>query len=141
MIVLDTNVVSEAMRPVPSPLVLDWLNEQPIEALYTTAVTLAEIHFGLARLPSGRRKDLLAEQFELISRIWRGRVLPFDGDAARQYATLAVAAHQAGRGFPTPDGYIAAIAASRGFVVATRDVAPFQAAGLQVINPWEIREE
>jgi predicted nucleic acid-binding protein len=139
MIVLDTNVVSEPMRPEPSPSVRDWLNEQPIETLYTTAVTLAAIHFGLARLPTGRRKDLLAQQFELISRTWQGRVLPFDADAARQYAMIAVAAHQAGRGFPTPDGYIAAIAASHGFTVATRDVAPFGAGGLQVINPWEIR--
>jgi predicted nucleic acid-binding protein len=139
MIILDTNVVSEAMRPEPAPQVRDWLNDQPIETLYTTAVTLAEIHFGLARLPIGRRKDVLADQFELISRIWRGRVLPFDANAARDYATLAVAAEQSGRGFPTPDGYIAAIAASRGFIVATRDVAPFAAASLPVINPWNAR--
>jgi len=138
MIVLDTNVVSEAMRPEPSPLVRDWLNAQPIETLYTTAVTLAEIHFGLARLPSGRRKDLLARQFELISRIWQGRVLPFDADAARQYAVMAVAAQQSGHSLPTPDGYIAAIAAAHGYAVATRDVAPFAAAGLHVINPWQV---
>lgn len=139
MIVLDTNVVSEAMRPEPSPQVRDWLNDQAIEALYTTAITLAEIQYGLARLPSGRRKNVLTDQLELIARIWRGRTLPFDADAAHHYASLAVAAQQSGLGFPTPDGYIAAIAASRGFIVATRDVAPFVAAGLQVINPWQVR--
>ncbi len=136
MIVLDTDVMSEAMRPAPSPQVRNWLNEQPIETLYTTAITLAEIHYGLARLPIGRRKEQLGEQFALITRLWHGRVLPFDADAAERYALLAIAAHQSGKGFPTPDGYIAAIAASRGFIVATRDVAPFLAGGLQVINPW-----
>jgi predicted nucleic acid-binding protein len=138
MIVLDTNVVSEAMRPEPSPQVRAWLNDQAIEALYTTAITLAEIHFGLARLPPGRRKHGLTEQFAQISRIWRGRTLPFDADAAHHYAVLAVAAQQSGQGFPTPDGYIAAIAASRGFTVATRDVGPFAAVGLKVIDPWEV---
>jgi len=136
MIVLDTNVVSEAMRPEPAQCVRDWLNDQPIETLYTTAITLAEIHFGLARLPVGRRKEVLADQFELIARIWQGRVLPFDAHAARHYAVLAVAAHTSGRGFPTPDGYIAAIAAAHGFIVATRDVTPFKAASIQTINPW-----
>lgn len=139
MIVLDTNVVSEAMRPTPSPHVRDWLNAQPIEALYTTAVTLAEIHYGLARLPTGQRRDRLAEQFTLITRLWQGRVLPFDAEAARHYGLFAGAAHQSGTGFPTPHGYIAAIAAAHGFMVATRDVAPFEAGGLRVINPWDAR--
>ncbi len=136
MIVLDTNVVSEAMKPEPHPAVRAWLNDQAAETLYLSSVTLAELLFGIAALPSGKRKDMLAQALDGLMRIFRDRVLPFDTDAARRYAELAVMAKTSGRGFPTPDGYIAAIAASRGFIVASRDTAPFEAAGVPVINPW-----
>jgi len=136
MIVLDTNVVSEAMKPEPHPSVRAWLNDQAADTLYLSSVTLAELLFGIAALPPGKRKDLLAQTLEGLMRLFRDRVLPFDSDAARHYAELAVTAKAGGRGFPTPDGYIAAIAASRGFTVATRDTAPFMAAGVPVINPW-----
>lgn len=138
MIVLDTHVVSEAMKPQPNPAVLAWLNEQVAETLYLSSVTLAELLFGIAALPAGKRKDMLAQALDGLMGLFRGRVLPFDIDAARHYAELAVMARASGRGFPTPDGYIAAIAASRGFIVVSRDTAPYQAAGVVVINPWDV---
>jgi predicted nucleic acid-binding protein len=135
MIVLDTNVVSESMRPEPNPSVREWLNGQPPESLCLTAVTLAELLFGIGVLPGGRRKKMLEEMTEGVLSLFEGRILPFDAAAARCYAGLAVKARAAGKGFPVPDGYIAAIAASRGFVVATRDTGPFSAAGLVTVNP------
>ena len=100
-------------------------------------MTLAELLFGIAALPAGKRKDMLAQTLDGLMGLFRDRVLPFDVDAARHYAELAVTARTGGRGFPTPDGYIAAIAASRDFIVASRDTAPFEAGGVSVINPWE----
>ena len=139
MIVLDTNVVSEAMKPEPHPAVRDWLNEQAAQTLYLSSVTLAELLFGIAALAQGRRKDRLTLALDGLLGLFKDRVLPFDTDAARHYADLAVTARSAGRGFPTPDGYIAAIAASRGFIVASRDTAPYEAAQVTVINPWTAR--
>jgi predicted nucleic acid-binding protein len=139
VIVLDTNVVSEAMKPAPHPAVQAWLDEQAAETLYLTSVTLAELLFGIGALAAGRRKDALARTLDGLLDLFRGRVLAFDTDAARHYAGLAVAARAAGKGLPTPDGYIAAIAAARGFSVATRDVAPYKAAGVAVIDPWQAR--
>lgn len=136
MIVLDTNVVSEAMRPEPNGAVLAWLNEQVAETLYLSSVTLAELLFGIGALPDGKRKKALGEALDGLLELFDDRVLSFDTDAARHYAELAVKARGAGKGFPTPDGYIGAIAVSRKFVVATRDTAPFEAAGIAVINPW-----
>lgn len=137
MIVLDTNVVSEAMKPEPHPAVRAWLNDQIAETLYLSSVTLAELLFGISALPVGKRKDMLGQALNGLLGLFKDRVLPFDIDAARRYAELAVAAKACGRGFPTPDGYIAATAASRGFIVASRDTAPFAAGGLSVIDPWQ----
>ena len=137
MIVLDTNVVSEAMKPEPHPAVRAWLNDQASETLYLSSVTVAELLFGIGALPAVKRKDMLAQTLDGLMMLFRDRVLPFDIDAARRYAELAVTAKVAGRGFPTPDGYIAAIAASRGFIVASRDTAPYEAASVTVINPWD----
>jgi toxin FitB len=137
MIVLDTNVVSEAMKPAPLSAVRAWLDNQAAETLYLSSVTVAELLFGIAALSDGKRKTMLAETVEGLLAIFRDRVLPFDIEAARRYAELATLARARGRGFPTPDGYIAAIAASRGFIVASRDTAPYAAAGVTVINPWE----
>lgn len=136
MIVLDTNVVSEAMKPEPHPAVRAWLNNQAAETLYLSSVTLAELLFGIGALPAGKRKDMLAQALDGLMALFKDRVLPFDTDAARRYAELAVKARGAGRGFPTPDGYIAAIAASRGFIVASRDTAPYEADGIPIIDPW-----
>ena len=137
MIVLDTNVVSEAMKPEPHPAVRAWLNDQAAQTLYLSSVSLAELLFGIAALPVGKRRDMLALTLDGLMGLFRDRVLPFDTDAARHYAELAVTVRLAGRGFPTPDGYIAAIAVSRGFIVASRDTAPYEAASVAVINPWE----
>lgn len=137
MIVLDTKVVSEAMKPEPHPGVRGWLNDQAAETLYLSSVTLAELLFGIVALPAGKRKDRLAQTLDGLLGLFMDRVLPFDTDAARRYAELAVTARTGGRGFPTPDGYLAAIADSQGFIVASRDTAPYEAAGVPVINPWE----
>jgi predicted nucleic acid-binding protein len=137
MIVLDTNIISEMMKPAPHPAVHAWLNDQAEETLYLSSITLAELLFGIGILPAGKRKDLLIQALDAIAALFRGRMLPFDGDAARHYAALAVKARAAGRGFPTPDGYIAAIAVAGGYIVASRDTAPYAAADVAVINPWE----
>ncbi len=136
MILLDTNVVSEAMKPQPNAAVQAWLDEQAAETLFLSSVTVAELLFGIAALPDGHRKEALVAAVDGLLAIFDERTLPFDTRAARQYATLAVAARKAGRGFPTPDGYIAAIAASNAFAVATRDASAFAAAGLAIIDPW-----
>lgn len=141
MIVLDTNVVSEAMKREPHPAVRAWLNGQAAETLYLSSVTLAELLFGIAALPAGMRKNRLVRALDGLTALFGERVLPFDTEAARHYAVLGLSARRAGRGFPIPDGYIAGIAASRGFAVASRDAAPFEAAGLTVINPWNERRE
>lgn len=136
MIVLDTNVVSEAMKPEPAPAVRDWLDAQSAETLYITTVTVAELLFGVGVLPAGRRKEKLAVTLDGLFDLFEGRILPFDTNAARKYAGLAVAARNAGKGFPAPDGYIAAIAGARGLAVATRDESAFKAAGIAIIDPW-----
>ena len=138
MILLDTNVISEAMKPTPDDTVRAWLDEQAAETLYLSSVTIAELLFGIGALPAGKRKDRLTEALDGVMELFADRVLPFDVAAARHYADLAVKARAAGKGFPTPDGYIAAIAASRGFTVATRDTSAFDAAGVAVINPWNV---
>src|SRR5215475_4152347 len=105
MIVLDTNVISEALKPDAHPSVRSWLNEQVAETLYLTSVTLAEMLFGIAVLPAGRRRTGLTRTLDGLLELFADRVLAFDADAARHHAALAVAARNAGRGFPTPDGY------------------------------------
>jgi len=136
MIVLDTNVISEAMKPEPQSSVRDWLDAQAAETLFLSTVTIAELLFGIGALPEGKRRDNLSATVDGVLNLFAGRILPFDTAAARRYAELAVKARAAGKGFPTPDGYIAAIAAAQGFAVASRDTSAFHAAGLTVIDPW-----
>ncbi|QKK32761.1 type II toxin-antitoxin system VapC family toxin (plasmid) [Rhizobium indicum] len=136
MIILDTNVVSEAMKPAPDEAVKFWLDEQAAETLFLSSVTIAELMFGIGALSAGKRKERLCDALDGLMELFESRILAFDITAARRYADLAVKARAAGRGFPTPDGYIAAIAASKGFAVATRDTSAFDAAGVEVINPW-----
>lgn len=139
MILLDTNVISEMMKDSPAPTVQAWLDAQMPETLFLSSVTVAELTFGVGVMPEGRRKIALSAALQKIMDLFRDRVLLFDTDAAAFYARLAVAARAAGKGFPTPDGYIAAIAASRGFAVASRDYGAFVAAGLPLIDPWTAR--
>lgn len=136
MIVLDTNVVSEAIKPEPHPLVRAWIDAHAGEALFLSSVTVAELLFGVGVLPDGKRKDLLATRVDALLHEFATRILPFDVPAAQSYAELAVQARAAGKGFPAPDGYIAGIAAAHGFAVASRDASAFRAAGLTMINPW-----
>jgi hypothetical protein len=105
--------------------------------LFLPSITIAELLFGIGALPDGRRKSILAARIDGLLEAFAGRILPFDTSAARRYADLAVKARAAGKGFPTPDGYIAAIAAAHDFAVASRDTSAFKAAGLTVIDPWE----
>ena len=136
MIVLDTNVVSETLKPQPDTAVLAWLDAQLAETLHLSSVTVAELLFGVAVLTAGKRRDRLAAAVDGLVGLYQGRVLPFDVEAARTYAVLAATARARARGFPVPDGYIAATAASRNFIVASRDASAFEACGLQAINPW-----
>ncbi|MBI5127868.1 MAG: type II toxin-antitoxin system VapC family toxin [Rhodopseudomonas palustris] len=136
MILLDTNVVSEAIKPGPHPSVRAWLDVQAAETLFLSSISVAELLFGVGVMPDGKRKDLLAVRIDRLLDQFDRRVLHFDLPAARRYADLAVKARAAGKGFPTPDGYIAAIAAAHGFSVASRDASAFDAAGLTVIDPW-----
>jgi predicted nucleic acid-binding protein len=136
MILLDTNVVSEAMKPLPNSMVLNWLNAQIAETLFVSSITFAELWFGVAAMPKGQRKLRLEETVAGLADMYKGRILNFDLDAAKTYAQLAVLAKSKGQGFPATDGYIAAIAATQQFIVASRDTGPFSAAGVEVINPW-----
>lgn len=138
MIVLDTNVLSELMRPAPSETVLRWVAGYPAASLFTTTVTQAEILFGLALLPDGRRRsDLLAAARQMFAEDFAGRVLPFDTAAATAFAPIAAGRRQKGRPTGAFDAQIAAIASSRGAALATRNGADFLDCGLSLVNPWE----
>jgi predicted nucleic acid-binding protein len=137
MILLDTNLVSEPWRPGPNPHVVAWIDAQAVETLFLSSVTVAELRFGIAAMPYGKRRKVLHERLEgELLAVFAGRVLPFDLEASRAYAELMSKAKIAGHAINMADGYIAAIAAARGLSVASRDVAPFQAAGVPIINPW-----
>ncbi|MCV0423993.1 MAG: type II toxin-antitoxin system VapC family toxin [Roseibium sp.] len=140
MIILDTNVISEPMRPEPEASAVEWLNEQHNRALYTTTVNVMELRFGLERLPDGKRKDDLWKALEFtLSRLVGPRILPFDLAAADEAARIAAMTEAAGKKTGAADGQIAAIAKTRGFAVATRDVDPFKDAGVEIINPWNFQ--
>lgn len=138
MIVLDTNVLSELMRPTPSEAVLRWFAGRSAATLFTTTITQAEILFGLALLPEGRRRsDLLVAAEQMFAEDFAGRVLPFDSMAAKAFAPIAAGRRQQGRPTGAFDAQIAAIAASHGAALATRNVADFLDCGVPIINPWE----
>jgi Predicted nucleic acid-binding protein, contains PIN domain len=137
MIIIDTNVISELWRVEPHPRVLDWVDTQPIETLYLAAITVAELRYGLATMPAGARRAIYQDRLEgEVLPAFENRVLPFDLAASRSYADLMTRSRAEGKAIGMADGYIAAIASTHGFSVATRDEAPFTAAGLNVINPW-----
>lgn len=138
MILLDTNIISEIMRPTPAPVVLEWLHSRPIVELATTTVNIAEIRYGLARLGDGRRRaDLDARFNDFISRGFGNRVFDFDGPAAEAYGDMVVGRERAGRRLEGFDGLIAAIARCRGLSVATRNKADFTGCGITVLSPWD----
>ena len=136
MILLDTNVLSEIIRPNAASAVREWLNQQSVEALYISSITIAEMTYGIGAMPEGRKREALSATAQDAFDLFQPRILPFDAKAARRYGELAAKARASGKGFPLPDGYIAAIASTHGFAVATRDDSPFRAAGLEVIDPW-----
>lgn len=142
MILLDTNVVSEPLRPAPDARVIAWLDAQALDTLYLSAVTVAELRAGVALMPKGRRRNKLHETIEReVLPSFAGRVLPFDAACTQPYAETLATVRQAGGRIETADALIAAIARANGLIVATRDAGPFAAAGLKVINPWEAGED
>lgn len=140
MILLDTNVISEPLKLSADEGVLSWIDAQSIETLYLSAISLAELRLGIAALPAGKRKDTLHLGLEQrILPLFADRILPFDASASQAYAEILTTARAQGRAISTADGYIAATAKRHGFMVATRDASPFEAAGLTVINPWTVQ--
>jgi len=137
MIVLDTNVLSEALRPAPERRVLAWLEAQPANSLFTTAMTEGEILYGIRVLAEGQRRRKLWEAATAIFREdLAGRVLSFDSDAAAGYAQISAARRAAGRPISQFDATIAAIARSHGATLATRNVTDFEGCGVELIDPW-----
>lgn len=135
---LDTNILSELMRPSPSPIVVKWLDMQPAEQLFISAVTQAEIELGLALLPEGRRKNELLKAAKEIFLLFDGRNLPFDAAAAQEYALIVAARMKAGRPVSVEDAQIAAIARANNLRLVTRNSKDFERIdGLIVINPWD----
>jgi predicted nucleic acid-binding protein len=137
VIVLDTNVISEMMRPAPDDRVAGWLASQSASGLFTTTLTQAEILYGLSLLPPGRRRDeLLAAARPIFDEDLAGRILAFDSEAARIYPAIAAGRRLSGRPISQIDAQIAAIARSRGARLATRNVRDFDDCGLEIIDPW-----
>lgn len=137
MIILDTNVVSEPLKPAPDPALLAWLDAQAAQTLCLTSITLAELLAGIANLPAGRRRNQLGQALsQKIMPLFEGRVLAFDTQAAHAFAGVQAGASAAGNPIGFADGAIAAIAAAHGFAVATRNVRDFKGTGVEVIDPW-----
>lgn len=137
MILLDTNVVSEPLRQMPEACVIEWIDAQPLETLYLSAITVAELRAGVALLPSGKRRNHLRDSLEnRVLPMFAGRVLPFDMTCTSAYADLLAKTRADGKAIETADACIAAIAIANRFIVATRDTSPFRAAGVSVIDPW-----
>jgi predicted nucleic acid-binding protein len=141
MILLDTNIVSELMRPAPSQAVMSWLAAQPAASLFISAVTEAELRYGVMLLPEGRKRAELVSAIEaMLAEDFADRILPFDSAAAMAFADISSSRRQAGCPISQFDALIAAIARSRGAELATRNVADFEGSGIEVINPWETKK-
>ena len=138
MILLDTNVISEPQRWEPNARVLEWIDAQALETLYLSTITVAELRAGIALMPAGKRRDSLQENLEKrLLPMFANRVLSFDMACTKAYAELLAKSRAAGLAVETADAFIAAVALANSFAVATRDTSPFEAAGLNVINPWD----
>lgn len=137
MIVLDTNVLSEALRPTPSAIVLRWLSAQEPRTIFTTTITQAEILYGLEALPAGKRKIRLSEAVEKIfATEFQGRILPFDEQSAHAFAKIANHRDSIGHPISQMDAMIAAICRSHSAAVATRNTADFEQCGIELVDPW-----
>lgn len=140
MIVLDTNVLSEALKPVPSDTVLAWMAAEIPSSVFTTTITLAEVLYGVEALPPGKRRTRLLLAIEkMFAEEFAGRILPFDEDAARMFAGIVASREAAGRPISQFDAMIAAIARSHRAAVATRNTADFERCGIPVVDPWKYR--
>lgn len=138
MIVLDTNVLSELMRPVPEPCVVDWLDAQEVSAVAITSVTVAEILYGIQRLPKGKRQRALAlSAAAMFEEDFADRILSFDADAAVHYAERVAASEARGKGVHMADAQIAAISLRHQAMLATRNIKDFIPLGVTLVNPWE----
>lgn len=137
MIILDTNVVSEPLKPQPNPAVMAWLDAQEPKTLYLSTISLAELLAGIEGLPTGRRRDGLAQALATqVLALFEGRILPLDTLAAQAFATTQALARAQGNTIGFPDCAIAAIARSNGFAIATRNVRDFKGTGVELIDPW-----
>ena len=138
MIVLDTNVLSEILRPTPEPKVLAWLDSQPRSSLFTTAVTRGEVFYGIRILPTGRHRQTLWDAMvHIFNEDFAGQVLSFDGDAADAYAEIAASRKDAGKPISQFDAVIVATARSRGAGLATRNGKDFVDCGVDIVDPWK----
>jgi toxin FitB len=137
VIVLDTNVVSEPLKAMPAAKVMEWLDGQSAETLFITAISRAELRFGVLKLSEGKRRNALSAQVEQVFELFKDRTLDFDSAAADALAQIAARCEKIGKPATAPDAYIAACAAARGFAVATRNVRHFEHTGVRLINPWE----
>jgi predicted nucleic acid-binding protein len=135
MIVLDTNVVSELMKPSPSAVVASWVRRRRGGELYTTSISVAEVRYGIARLPAGARRDVLARIADELFDTFAEQILPFDTAAAREYADIVVGRERAGRPVDGFDAQVASICRARGAAVATRNVRDFRDVGIAVLDP------
>lgn len=139
MIILDTNVVSELMRPSPSPKIVAWIAAQPVTELFTTAITEGEIFLGIELLAKGKRREgLMAAAEAIFTEDLGGRVLGFGSEAARHFSRIVAHRRLLGRPINDADAQIAAIARLRGAKLATRNVADFEHCGLNLIDPWNV---
>ena len=137
MILLDTNIISAAMRPEPDASIVTWLDAQPAETLFLSVITIAELRHGLAALPKGKRQARLQRAFdEQVLPLFAGRILPFTMHEADIWGPMMAAARAGGKALGPLDGQIAATAKSHGLIVASRDRSPFEAVGLRVLDPW-----
>ena len=136
-VLVDTNVISELIRRSPDPAVVDWAASHALESLHFSAVGEAELRYGAAIMPAGRRRDaLLADIERMLSDAFTNRILPFESAAARAYAEIAAKRRSAGRPIQPADCQIAAIARSRGLALATRNVRDFADVGIDIVDPW-----
>jgi predicted nucleic acid-binding protein len=139
MIIIDTNVISEMMKPSPTTSVLDWFNEQEALSLYLTTISIGEIGYGIRALPDGRRRRLLTEGFEaLLAAAFETRILDFDEAAAYRYGDVMCSRKEMGRPLSSLDRQIIAIALAHASAVATRNIRDFEDCGLTIINPFDI---
>ena len=137
MILIDINVISEPWKPAPDAAVVTWLDAQAVETLFISAISIAELRFGIASMPPGRRQTILHNRLEdEVLPHFVERILPFTLSTSRFYSELMAGARASGKAIGKADGLIAATSAEMGLVVATRDTSPFTAAGLKVMNPW-----